>query len=1051
MNERTLKKMFLFLIVAASFLINPMAAHTRGYRKQAASEADLVFRGSSPDSLIGMSMAAVGDVNADGRPDIVIGSPGSNSAYIVLGRSFKQEIVNVDIAGVPSHTGVVKIHCDLPGDRFGWSVSSAGDFNLDGIADIAIGWPGCLGSIMGPEVGGAAVILGNASWSTSAPLMQIGVSELIGQKGFLIRGVPPEDYHAGVCVAGGGDLNGDGFDDLVIAAPAPIFGPAAPARFYVVFGQPIPPASLDLEPVAGWGLRILCPMMGSFDPNTSSTICAWPGDLNRDGVDDLLLGTPLYPLGGQPEVGAAWVLFGTTTPFASSVNLEDIGTTVTGSRVVADPMLATNAHIGYAVAGLGDINGDRTNEFAVAIPDGKWVGQGGLVAVLYGWNGLPPIIDIQDPANGFWIVDAFGNPHDRFGVSVVGAGDPNNDGVPDIVIGAPSSPDPAAFKMQAGHAYVIYCDRPTTDIILTKPRLSAIPDMGVGKMDPLSQSVDRKFVDLVGVFGSVRSGQSGDAFGWSVCGPGDLNGDGVDDVFVGSPSVRTLFDAATPPLGVAFGFFFEPPRVLGVFLDDPNANRQADPGEHLNVVLNMPVEVSSGPVSNVFYVANTGQLGADAVLTQAQPGSNRFQIILGTSASIVVPGLQTAIDFAAFGERRRVLSTELGVNPIDSGIFRVNDTAIDVRFPLTAVSQWVSGPSGGAVITPPSADTRYDGHQLQFGPGALAASALVVLRQMPDPPGDFGLGAVWASVSQPFTRARLTLRYRDDDVPPHFDERQMRIVYITQSSPGVYELQIVPGVQVVDAVNNTITVSLEKSLRPSVESESPEPKAAGSASGFAGLPIETVDERTVTMSPSSGGGGRPVLPVSIGLAPKPGKTASVTLTPGPYSLYTKHQIVFYDYVTSTPGSVIATIRSAALAERTYINPVIGSQYFPDDSDAVFTIETTDASLRPTSFTTPVDFQVEFKPRDNPRGKSDVVDFDGNPGNAFQMQIVRSVQNPSNNVPNFVFVGGTQTVDVGNRVVQIQRYDNLTDAQGVATYGAVCDMTVLGAARWRLYR
>jgi len=1035
------RKTWMTLLLAATLVFGLSPNRTLGneiFRQQAASESDLVFRDAHPGGLAGTSVAPAGDVNGDGIPDIIIGAPGANAAFIVLGRPFERKIIDLaqvapqqfpleDSTTEPEH-GIIAIICDMSGDRFGWSVSSAGDFNGDGLDDVIIGWPGA--SPRAPGAGAAVVVLGQRTWSVEATVPTIFVGQLSGGEGLIIHGEMENDF-AGACVAGGGDFNNDDLDDVVIAAPGALtMAQKRDGAFYIVYGTTPIPAAIELGALGTRGAVIDCPEFGALDLNTSSTVCAWPGDVNSDGIDDLLLGTPRYEMIGYPNVGAAWVIFGRPAP-PRRFRLEDIPTSVPGVRIYSDPGTIAEGHIGFAVAGVGDVNGDFKNDFAVSVPDGNFEHSGGMVAIIFGGPTLPPAVNLTDLTDGYWIIDDLAPQFDRFGASVASAGDPNNDGVPDIVVGAPGSTPLSGTKWPAGHAYVVYMrEEQTSSVLLGETHFRA--------------------VDLVGVFGTRLVHDRPDLFGWSVCSPGDLNGDTVSDIAVGCPFLRPTFDA-TFTVGHVFCFFFEPPRIVAAYLDDPNGNNLADPGEHINVVLNKRVIVDGGPADDLFYLARTGWLGPDSTIDQWRPGSNRFQIIIGDLASgIVVPGLETGIDFNALGPRNRVVSLAQGVNPIDTGEVDVNDTAIDLRLPITSASKLIRAASGGSVEVPTNADSQYGGHKIEFAPGALAADATVTLGPVPDPPGDFGLGsAVWLTVTQSFSSAHLTIRYSEDDIPPGFTEEQMRIVQFIEVQPGVFALALVPGPQLVDTVNNTISVVLS-SFPPQAVPGAPTPNAQGGSGAFAGLPIETVDERTATMAPSQPAA--PALaPVKIGLEPSPGKQSVVTLTPGPFSIYTKHQLVFHDFTTSTPGSISVTIRSATVAERTAVNPVIGSRYFPDHSDAVFTIETTDAQGSPIAFTWPVDITVEFKLAGNPHGVSDVMDFDENPGHWSQMRIVRSVQNPVTYVPNFVFIGGEQHVDPSVAAVSINGFTNLTDSQGKATYGAVVDTSTAGVRRWHLYR
>lgn len=1005
------------------------------YRRQAASEADLVFVSRYPfASFMGLSVANIGDVNRDGYADIGIGVPGADMAVIVLGRRFQRAVFSLPIT--PAHEGVIVIETGGLGSDLGWSIAGAGDFNGDGVGDVIVGWPDANLAQMGD--GAAVVVFGNSQWSTDSLPVTIAANDL-GGAGFLLQGEGQGD-RTGAAVAGGGDFNNDALADIVIAAPGAVgtaglgaprknFPGPNPGVFYLVYGNQDPPATLNLDALSTEGFAVICPQAGGIDINTSNTVCAMPGDVNFDGFGDLLLGTPLYAPAGAGETGQAWVVFGRDQRVGQPIHLDDIPFTQPGIRIMIDEAREPNGHLGFSVAGVGDLNRDARADFAVSIPDATGGKPGGLVQVILGSSDLPLEILVGDPAVGYTIKDDVG-PLGRFGVSISSAGDPNNDGLLDLVIGAPGTGLPGLRQWPAGHAYVVYSlPGVTTDTLLSRTNF--------------------RVANLVGVFGSRIPGAPGDLFGWSVCGPGDLNGDHVDDVLAAGPISRVTFDEALAP-GNVYGFFFEPPIIRAAYINDPNGNGQADAGERINIVLNKRVRGVPGPAENVFFLANQGVLGPDSVLIQLQPRSNRLQIELGPSATdIVAIGPGTGLDFNALGPPNRVVSVELGVNPIDRGSPDVNDAAVDLRLPLRPSTGNVAAAAGGSVAVPVDPDSRYSGHRIEFGPQALNADAQVIFSPMPDPIGDFGFGsAVWITVSQPFRRARLIIGFDESDLPPHMSEYQMRIVHIFENAQGFYAIQRPPGVQTVDPVANTISVFID-SLQPPGLGPAPA-KAQGSSGGFAGIPVDTVDERSVNMRPT-GGAVLPPAKTRIHLASQPGKQAIVTLNSGPHGLYTRHKIVFYDFELASPGDVICTIRTPLLAERTYTHPIIGSQYFPDESEAIFTIETTDAAKSPVALTSRVDIDLQFMPSSNPNGASDCIDFDGVAGQPSQMRIVRSVQNPMTFVPNFVFVGGSQTVDTGAFVVRITGFTNLTDGQGKATYGAVVDSSATGAARWELYR
>jgi hypothetical protein len=207
----------------------------------------------------------------------------------------------------------------------------------------------------------------------------------------------------------------------------------------------------------------------------------------------------------------------------------------------------------------------------------------------------------------------------------------------------------------------------------------------------------------------------------------------------------------------------------------------------------------------------------------------------------------------------------------------------------------------------------------------------------------------------------------------------------------------------------------------------------------AGLPIETVDERTIGIRKSPAGSPRPA--------------AMAVLTPwdrGNRPPYHRHRIEFPGYEETTTGtSVDVRISWATEAEKYDLT----GQRFPSRSWALFAVTATQWSggnSTPKAFTDPVNLTVEFSPNTPSPYWNDIVTFQDTDGVADKMRIVRdTVDGPG---VNFQFISGTQQVDLVQRTVTIRNYRNLTGASGRATYGAVVNPNATTeAARWPLYR
>lgn len=360
-------------------------------------------------------------------------------------------------------------------ERIGYALGGGGDVNGDGYSDFLIGT--FHNYVYGRDTGAAYLILGGApeTWQ-----MQSQVSEIAAR----FQG-EDKNRAVGYSVANNGDLNGDGFDDLLIGAPAGNPQTRLPGKVYFINGKAEP----------DWGYDFILSLSANGAVNGEEnfsrfgTSVAYVGDINNDGFDDFIVGAPDYD---SPYSNSGKVYF--FRGKAGAWTLDDEAQYEAHATFTCEK---DEANLGFSVAGVGDVNGDAIPDFLMGAPGMN------RTFLIYGRSETDWHDNFYVDKSADVIFKGENYSGEMNGYCVAGAGDVNGDGLNDMIISAIHS---RANGRYSGKTYIVF-----------------------GRQGGWAEQE----VSLANADASFMGENSGDFSGWSVSSAGDVDGDGFSECLIG--------------------------------------------------------------------------------------------------------------------------------------------------------------------------------------------------------------------------------------------------------------------------------------------------------------------------------------------------------------------------------------------------------------------------------------------------------------------------------------------------------------------------------------
>ncbi|MFG0251130.1 MAG: SdrD B-like domain-containing protein, partial [Phycisphaeraceae bacterium JB051] len=511
-------------------------------------------------SSVGVSVASAGDVNGDGYDDFLMGSVkaenhGNDSGKVVLiygrpeyytGDWSYLDALNASLPGSATFVG------QTGSDLAGYSVSSAGDVNADGYADILISAPD---SDIYDAYGKVYLIYGHQANLTGT--IELSDIESGVVDGVLITGENSGD-HIGSSVSGAGDVNGDGYDDFLIGAKAEN---DYAGKTYLIYGQQqkyfgkhevtevtqFPLVTDDLKGAVFYGIN---------ENDQSGKVVSSAGDVNNDGYDDFLIGASFADPSGLYS-GQVYLIYGQQQSFDRENHLSDIINSSLAGAVFSGAAASQNA--GSDISSAGDVNGDGFDDLLIGAAGAQVNGVStGKVYLIYGHaTNLTGDLLLSNVDNGNVPGAVFNgiDYQDNAGAQVASAGDVNADGLDDLLISAPNRERNG--EGWVGQVYLIYGQ--------------AAGLSGTNNLADLEHHPDK---------GAVFDGEAIYSMtGMGIATAGDVNQDGYADILVAAPYNEVRYPDNGSHVYLVYGGTTSGSTLSGRAWLDANQNGLQDPDE----------------------------------------------------------------------------------------------------------------------------------------------------------------------------------------------------------------------------------------------------------------------------------------------------------------------------------------------------------------------------------------------------------------------------------------------------------------------------------------